>query len=301
MFRYLSAAFWARPALPVVGPIPANAVALFCCGVLGALISPGIWLIGAGLEIAYLYALSTNPRFQKVVDAEDLQAGEFDRQRQWNELITSCDLSGRERFSALQEKIKQIATMQDAARAEQGMVVSNRKTLEQLTFVYLKLLVAETNLKQANRIQAKLDELLRHAAQLEYELKSDKLTPALRESKSATLQIYRKRIAGLQRREQTLEEINSDLQRIEAQLDLALENAVVEGRPQTISADLSVASIMLDSDSGSGTYFAASDSQIVQLNKAERELGVSQNAPSEVPLSSEENSSEPPPLPKERA
>ena len=39
-------------------------VALPCSGSC----NPGFWAIGAGLELAYLFGLSTNWRFQRVVD-----------------------------------------------------------------------------------------------------------------------------------------------------------------------------------------------------------------------------------------
>ena len=64
---YLAKAFNARP---LGMPIPPNWFGLAAFGILGALINPGIWLIGAGLEGLYLWALSKNERFRKTVDAE---------------------------------------------------------------------------------------------------------------------------------------------------------------------------------------------------------------------------------------
>ena len=53
---------------------------------------------------------------------------------------------------------------------------------------------------------------------------------------------------NIHRRQQTLEEINSDLTRIEAQIDLILENATMQSKPQTISTDIELASDLLGAD-----------------------------------------------------
>ena len=63
---YLKAAFNARP---LGMPIPPNWFGLAAFGLLGALVNPGLWLIGLGLEGLYLWTLSRNPRFRNVVDA----------------------------------------------------------------------------------------------------------------------------------------------------------------------------------------------------------------------------------------
>ena len=61
---YLAAAFNARPFGMFVAP---NWVGLVAFGLAG-LTNPGFWLIGAGVELAYLFGLATNRRFQQVVD-----------------------------------------------------------------------------------------------------------------------------------------------------------------------------------------------------------------------------------------
>jgi len=70
--------------------------------------------------------------------------------------------------------------------------------------------------------------------------------PQIEESKKATQGILRKRVANLQRREQSLEEIASDLTRLEAQIDLAVENAGMRGKTETISTKIDLVSHLLD-------------------------------------------------------
>ncbi len=64
---YLAAAFNARP---FGMPIPPNWFGIGAFGLLGALVNPGLWLIGPGLEGFYLWTLSRNKRFRAVVDAK---------------------------------------------------------------------------------------------------------------------------------------------------------------------------------------------------------------------------------------
>ena len=63
-------------------------------------------------------------------------------------------------------------------------------------------------------------------------------------------------------KQQTLAEIESDLTRIDNQVDLILENATMQGKPQTISADIELASDLLG-----GSVFGEDESAISQLEQ----------------------------------
>ena len=68
---YLKAAFHAKPAGMFVAP---NWIGVGLFGLLGML-NPGFWLLGAGVEAAYLFTLANNPRFRRAVDAAEGPAG----------------------------------------------------------------------------------------------------------------------------------------------------------------------------------------------------------------------------------
>ncbi|MES1263389.1 MAG: hypothetical protein ABUL69_03460, partial [Peristeroidobacter soli] len=82
---YLAAAFNARP---LGMPIPPNWFGIAAFGLLGALVSPGLWLIGLGLEGMYLWAVSRNERFRNFVDAE---AGVTDSTARYTNLLAHID------------------------------------------------------------------------------------------------------------------------------------------------------------------------------------------------------------------
>lgn len=244
MWRYLTAAFWAQPDLPGLGRLPLNLLAVIGVGVLG-LANPGFWLLGLGAEVAFLFALATNQRFQKTVDAQDLSLTTTDAEQKRQALIQQLTPDARQRLTANEAKSKRILEVQRESQFSDFVLDSTREALGRITWVYLKLLIARHRLLE----QARLDtpgELETRVAGLECDLASPGLSEAMRASKNATLEITRKRLATLQRRQQSLAEIDSDLIRTEAQMDLALENAAIQDQPTAIGSDLTLASHLLD-------------------------------------------------------
>jgi hypothetical protein len=63
---YLKEAFNARVGVPGLGGLPLNWMALLGVGTLG-LLHPGIWLVGAGLELAFVVGLAHNERIRNYV------------------------------------------------------------------------------------------------------------------------------------------------------------------------------------------------------------------------------------------
>jgi hypothetical protein len=90
------------------------------------------------------------------------------------------------------------------------------------------------------------------------------LTPALRESQTATLKIFRQRLENQERTEQTLKEVDADLARFEAQVDLALENASMRDGGAVVSANLELASRILDDEKAFGDW----DDDVAAVDRA---------------------------------
>ena len=92
---YIREAFNARP----IGMfVPPNWIGIGAFALLG-LVNPGFWVMGAGLELAYLGILSTNPRFQRYVDADRRSAESGAAwQERVDQLVTPA---GRRRPAAL--------------------------------------------------------------------------------------------------------------------------------------------------------------------------------------------------------
>jgi hypothetical protein len=262
MLDYLKAAFWYGVDLPGLGRLPVNVLALVGFAILG-FGHPAFWLLGAGLEVGFVVLLAAQPRFQRAVDArrhaQAAAAGEHDR----DELVRKLDAAARQRLAALDGKCAHVLQLLRDAHADDFTLESSQDALSRLSWTYLKLLVARFHL-ESSRQGASGADLQRQIAQLEQSLATPAMSGALRESQSATLKILRQRQQNLERCEQTLQEVASDLARIEAQADLALENANLRGSGAVVTANLELASQILDD----GLYYGDSQAAVAALDEA---------------------------------
>ena len=80
---YLREAFNARP----IGMfVPPNWIGVAAFGLLG-LVNPGFWLLGAGLELGYLYTLVSNSRFRRFVQGRSMSRARKDWSKRQRVLI----------------------------------------------------------------------------------------------------------------------------------------------------------------------------------------------------------------------
>jgi flagellar motility protein MotE (MotC chaperone) len=244
MLRYLNEAFWARPQLTGVGRIPWNALLVAGAAILGFGLPP-IWLGALGAETLYLYVLSTNPRFQNWVDAKDLARlhdGDDDSNRR---LVANLPDVMRRRLTEIEDKCNKIEKVYRESQNEDYLYDSNREALQKLTSIFARLLIAQRNLQSLD-VVARESDLRNQIASIEKELTAASISEALRDSKKATQAILRQRLRNLQRRNESMAEIDSDLTRIEQQVNLAVEDASLKGRPAAISANIDLVSHLLD-------------------------------------------------------
>lgn len=259
MWRYLKSAFLVSVDVPSLGRVPVNALGAAAFAILG-FAQPAFWLLGLAIEAAVIPALAFNPRFQKVVEAQSLELSQGGAEQKRQELVKLLESSAQQRLWGLAKKCQQVLDVFRSQQAEGFIIDSNEQALKNLEWVYLKLLVAQHHLlspssETAQSLDKKIEEL-------ENDLKDGEETESLRLSKTATLNILKKRVTTMRKKQQTLAEIQSDLTRIDNQVDLILENATVQGKPQTISADIELASDLLG-----GSVFGEDESAISALEQ----------------------------------
>lgn len=260
MWRYLKSAFLVSVDVPGLGRVPINALGAAAFGILG-FAEPALWFVGLAIEATVLPMLAFNPRFQKVVQASQLQAASPDTDEKKRALIKILEPSAQQRLLALSRKCDQVLDVYRSQQAESYILDSNDQALKNLEWVYLKLLVARHHLQGPGSGETEAT-IGKKIAELDNDLRNGEETESLRQSKSATLSILKKRLATMHKKKQTLEEIESDLTRIDNQVDLILENASVQGKPQTISADIELASDLLG-----GAIFGEDESAISDLEQ----------------------------------
>lgn len=246
--------------VPGLGRIPVNALGAAAFAILG-FAQPAFWFLGLAIEATVLPALAFNPRFQKVVEAQSLQLSQGDAAQKRLALVKVLEPSARQRLSAMIDKCNQILEVYRSQQAEEYVLDSSNQALQSLQWVYLKLLVARHHLQ--NPMNSDTEQSLdKKIQEIDNDLRDGEETESLRQSKTATRAILKKRLANIVRKGQTLAEIESDLTRIDNQADLLLENASMQGKPQTISADIELASDLLG-----GSVFGEDESAVSDLEQ----------------------------------
>jgi hypothetical protein len=260
VWRYLKAAFLVGADVPALGRVPVNVLASAGFFILG-FGHPGFWMLGLAAEATLLPTLAFNKRFQNYVDAAERQLTTGDSQVKRTALVQTLPPEDRQRIEALDHRCAKVLDVYRNAQAEEFLIETNREALDNLKWVYTKLLIARFHLLTAGTDDT-AESLQRKILSLEKDLQDSQETPALRQSKTATLDILKRRLANIERREQSLEEVESDLTRVESQVDLILDNAAMQGKPQTISTDLQLASDLV-----AGGLFGEAETAVADLDR----------------------------------
>jgi hypothetical protein len=260
VWRYLKAAFFIGVNVPALGRVPVNALIAAGFFILG-FGHPGFWFLGLATEAAIVPSLAFNKRFQTIVDAETRELSTNDSQSKRNSLVQTLPSDYKKRLADLDRKCGKVLEVYRNAQAEEFVIDTNRDALENLKWVYLKLLVARYHLLTAGTDDTP-DSLAKKIDVLQNEMRDGQESSALRQSQAATIDILKRRLANIQRREQSLEEVESDLTRVESQVDLILDNAAMQGKPQTITSDIELASDLV-----SGGMFGESESAVADLDR----------------------------------
>ncbi len=254
--RYLFRAFFARPDIPLLR-LPWNALGVVAAGIAGFW-DPTIWAVAGAGEFMYLLTMASNPGFQQYLEATRNLELRGDTEDSRRSLIKRVGGAARQRYVKLEEKRRRLETLYRETAGDDLFFENNRDAMQRLTWLYLNLLVAQRNIVVAPPSDAR--DLQKQIAAYERELTTAP-TAAVRASQQATIRMLRERLDNIQHREVSLAEIDADLTRIETQLDYALEEASLRGRPNAISANVELTSRLLenlDESSGSTTYGSGS-------------------------------------------
>lgn len=234
---YIAAAFNARP---LGMPIPLNWFGLVAFGLLGALLHPGFWLIGAGLEGLYLWTVSRNARFRKTVDAGN---GRGDWDSRYAALSTHLDTEARTRQAAIEQQASEIAGLLQRIGSSEAQIGDVR----QMAWLHLKLLAARASLQQV--VAAGLresDGLADQEQRIDQRLGRGDADDDLRRSLEQQLDVIRSRRAahadGARRREL----IDAELERLRQQVALVREQALLAADEQGAAQSLDALSASLN-------------------------------------------------------
>jgi hypothetical protein len=219
--RYLAAAFNARP---FGTPIPPNWLGLAAFGLLGGLLNPGFLLIGAGVEVAYLWSVSQSPRFRALVDGQQGggEAARFEARHQ--ALLAALWAADRQVQDDLEARCSEIvdtlSTHGDASVQADG--------LAELAWLHLRLLAARAALgRVVDSAAADADALAAQERRVKERLASTGVDEDLRRTLGQQAEVLAQRRATHAEARRRRERVDAELERIRQQVALLREQALL--------------------------------------------------------------------------
>ena len=229
--RYWWAAFNARP---LGMPIPPNWFGLAAFGLLGFFLTPGFWLLGAGLELGYLTWLSTNPRFRRAIDLDGPEQPDPVDAR-YLALVRALDTEQGKRQAQVEMRAREILSR----LADSPMMAAHADSLQQLVWLHLRLLSARQAVAEVvatgKREHAALG---KQEEQLAARLGDAELDPGLRRSLEQQQSVIDQRQAAHADASRRFEHVESELQRIDQQIALIREQALLASNHEHLGASL---------------------------------------------------------------
>lgn len=214
---YLSAAFNARP-LGML--LPPNWIGVAACGLLGAFLHPGFWVIGAGLEAGYLLLLVNNRAFRALVDRRSAAPQLADKRAALFAQLGSEERAAQDRLDA------RCAEILDLPGADAGLREQQRQQLAQLSWLHLRLLTARHAVRQVEQTGSTAQgDLRRRLSDLEQ--RRDVAAPDLALSLDGQAEIVRTRLAQFAEATSRLAVLDTELDRLQQQIDLLREQALL--------------------------------------------------------------------------
>ena len=234
--NYWWQAFNARP---LGMPIPPNWFGIGAFGLLGALINPGLWLVGLGLEGLYLWTVGRNERFRNTVDAA---SGFTDSTSRYEGLLAHLDSNTQARQYEVEREAAELVGLLQPAESH----VSQIADVRQMAWLHLKLLAARASFAEvvavAERERRKLEEQERGCRD-RLERNPDE---ELRRSLEQQLEVIASRHAAHAEAKRRLEIVDAELGRLRQQISLVREQTLLATDENTIATSLDALSASLN-------------------------------------------------------
>ena len=234
---YLAAAFNARP---LGMPIPPNWFGIGAFGLLGALVNPGLWLIGLGVEGMYLWWLSKNERFRAAVDAE---AGVSDSTSRYENLLVNLDSAEKSQQYEIEQEAAEIVALLQRSEAHGSQIGDVR----QMAWLHLKLLSARASFAEvvevAERERKKLEEQERRCRE---RLAATDTDDELRRSLEQQIEVIHSRHAAHADAKRRMELVDAELGRLRQQVSLVREQALLATEDSNMATSLDALSASLN-------------------------------------------------------
>jgi hypothetical protein len=233
------AAFNARP---FGMPIPPNWFGLAAFGMLGAMVDPGFWLIGAGLELLYLWGLTRSERFLAVVDATSKASGS-----DWKSTYQSLSARLDERALRTQAAMEQQGADLTNILTQSGAVPTQLADVRQMVWMHLKLLAARAALLQViETVTRDRSAMLDQQQQIEGRLQASSVDDDLRHSLEQQLAVIQSRHEALSDANKRCEIVDAEIERLRQQMALVREQALLATDEDSVARSVDALSASLN-------------------------------------------------------
>lgn len=230
--QYLRAAFNARPSWMLVAP---NWIYLAAVGLLG-MINPGIWVLGVGVELLYLFLLSTHKRFQNLVNGQKLLAERNDWTERLRKTLLGFSPDDQRRYQLLERRCQSILERANESSASPELLAQG-EGLGRLLWIYLRLLSTKQQLARLLREGDSIDEPIDSRVKLlEKQVNVEGVGDDLRRSLAGQIDILQQRLQSRREAREKLAFVESELTRIQDQIELIREQAVLTEDAHSVSA-----------------------------------------------------------------
>lgn len=247
LWDYIKSAFNARPAGMFVPP---NWVYVGAVGILGSLV-PGVWLIGAGLELAYLIGLSSNKRFQNYVVGKQLSRQSRQQLKRQEEAMRQLTVDDRAAYLLLDQRCQGILAQQRSSGtgATPTDLTMQAEDLSRLLWIYLRLLLTRGSIVRLLReaVGNEREGIDARVTRLQSQIEKPGTPDELKRSLQGQLEILQQRAASQREARENLAFIESELARIREQVELIKEQSVLSNDPSTLSARIDEVGTSLNS------------------------------------------------------
>jgi hypothetical protein len=241
--KYLAAAFHAKPLGMFIAP---NWIALAGIAIAGSM-EPSFLVLGAGLELAYLFSLATNARFQRLVQGREIQKAQHRWSQRQQLRLAGLLPNDQKRYRALEIRCQGILEQQQTLDIAFSDLKAQSDGLARLTWIYLRLLLTRHTIRKVlGDALDDEDSLQERLADLQRQVQEPSLSDDMRKSLSSRAEILQQRIEKQKEAREKVALIDAELTRIEEQVELIREQAAVSAdskgvsdRIDQVAADLS--------------------------------------------------------------
>ncbi|MBL8962466.1 MAG: hypothetical protein JNK70_00200 [Phycisphaerae bacterium] len=218
-------------------PIPPNWLGLAAFGLLG-LVNPGFWLIGAGLEVAYLAGCVSSARFRRVANAIGVAEESRRSEERLGRAMDRLSPAESSRFLALDERCR--LAIGDESRMGHEWHGVLRESLARLRWAYIHLLtmrraVAGVIENETGGVSDRRS-LPEQIASIESRLGDPGLGTDVRRSLESQRDVLTARVEARREARERLEQVDAELGRIEAHVELLREQSLLAAGPEAAAA-----------------------------------------------------------------